>query len=338
MIKCKSPSLAAAPINNFFLIKYKKRTYYISFIINLIVCTHWDRYGILNLRGEDMFYELWLMGEWVWNIPLLIGLVFCSIIYLYFLRLLPDSTVFYKHAVLFFLALTLFYILIGSPFSQLSHLSFSLHMLQMSLMYFVVPPMVLLGIPYPLLQRVVGFSFFKKISRLLPPPMVSLILFAILFTMYHLPAVLNYTSEHLFWQNSYVFLMFALSFSMWRPLTDPNPKQRLTGKQMKIYGFRSGLILMPACLLFILNIFPEQINQPFLAQFTAHLCLPLETNSFDILPPFFHSKTDQFLAGILMLLMHKFSIMTSVRLRHRLSEGYRTNIETELCEMRKVEL
>ncbi|MBB6447254.1 cytochrome c oxidase assembly protein [Bacillus benzoevorans] len=284
-----------------------------------------------------MFYELWLIGDWVWNIPLLLGLVFFSMIYLYFLRLLPDSTAFYKQTLLLFLALSLFYIMVGSPFAQLSHLSFSLHMLQMSIMYFVVPPLILLGIPYPLFQRVINHSLLRKISRLLPPPMVSLILFAMLFTMYHMPVVLNYTTQHVLWQNSYVFLMFALSFSMWRPLTDPNPKQRLTKKQMKLYGFHSGLILMPACLLFILNIFSGQIHNPFLAQITAHLCLPLQMSSFDILPPFFNSKIDQFIAGILMLAVHKFSIMTSVRLGSRISEGVRADRETEGCKMRKVE-
>lgn len=285
-----------------------------------------------------MFYELLLIGEWVWNIPLLIGLVLLFMVYLYFLRLLPDYTAFYKQTLLLFLALCIFYILAGSPFSQISHLSFSLHMLQMSVLYFIVPPMILLGIPYPFLQLATRFSFIKKISRLQPPPMISLILFAVLFTLYHLPFVMNYTSQHLFLQNGYAFLMFALAFSMWRPLTEHHPEQRLSHTAMKTYGFRSGLILMPACLLFILNIFTEHMNNPYLAQLAAHICLPPQTASFELLPPFFNSKLDQFLAGLLMLLIHKFSIVTSVRLGSTLSEGMElVESETEICEMRKVE-
>ena len=266
-----------------------------------------------------MLYELFLIWEWVWNIPLLIGLALFFIVYLYFLKLLPDSTAFHKQTLFLFIALAILYLCIGTPFTQISHLSISLHMLQMSILYFVVPPMLLLGIPYPLYQRVINLSFIKKISRLLLPPMISLILFAILFTSYHLPVVLNFTSQHVFLQNSYSFLMFALSFSMWWPLTTPDHKQRLKGKRMKRYALCSGLILMPACLLLILNVFFSQIHNPFLAQITAHICIPLETSSIDILPPFFNSKLDQFIAGILMLLIHKFSIMTFIRMGSRLS-------------------
>lgn len=329
-----------------------------------------------------MLYELLLIGEWVWNIPLLIGLAVFSMVYLYFLKLLPDSTAFRKQTLFFFFTLAILYFCIGSPFTQFSQLSFSLHMVQMSILYFIVPPLLLLGIPYPLYQRVIKLSFVKKarqlaslnrrsvmgsctytdflkiaatprylfaailyfpaisvkkISRLLLPWMVSLILFAVLFTSYHLPVVLNFTSQHVFLQTSYSFLMFALSFSMWWPLTAPDPKQRLKGKRLKRFALLSGLILMPACLLLILNVFSSQIHNPYLAQMTAHICIPLETSSIDILPPFFNSKLDQFISGVLMLLIHKFSIMTFIRMGSRHSEEFRQSLKTKFREVRKIQ-
>ncbi len=284
-----------------------------------------------------MLYELLLIGEWVWNIPLLMGLAVFSLVYLSFLKLLPDSTAFRKQTLFLLFALATLYLCIGSPFTQFSHLSFSLHMLQMSILYFVVPPLLLLGIPEPLFQRTLNLSFLKKISKLPLSPLVSLILFAVLFTSYHLPVVLNFISQHVLLQNSYSFLMFALSLGMWWPLTAPDPKQRLKGKRMKRFALLSGLILMPACLLLILNVLFAQIHNPFLAQITAHICFPLESSSINILPPFFNSKLDQFIAGVLMLFMHKFSIMTFIRISGRLSKEISPNTRLEFHEIRKVE-
>ncbi|WP_369293410.1 cytochrome c oxidase assembly protein, partial [Alkalihalophilus pseudofirmus] len=54
---------------------------------------------------------------------------------------------YHRQPFLFFSSLILFYLTTGSPFAALSHLTFSSHMVQMSILFFIFPPLFLLGIP-----------------------------------------------------------------------------------------------------------------------------------------------------------------------------------------------
>lgn len=66
---------------------------------------------------------------------------------------------------------------------------------------------------------------------------------------------------------------------------------------------------MPACLLFIFSAIIDGVNNPFLTQLTAHLCIPTESLSAEILPPPFHTRYDQGMTGVLMLGIHKVTLM-----------------------------
>ncbi|WP_420850323.1 cytochrome c oxidase assembly protein [Peribacillus alkalitolerans] len=122
-----------------------------------------------------------------WNTPLLVFIACLGV--LYFI-LIKDHSFPRRHALLFYLGLILTSIVFGSPIYILGHLSFSLHMLQMSILYFVIPPMLLLGIPTLLIQKV-------QISRTrsyFHSPTTALVLFSGLFLIYHLPLTLTFFS------------------------------------------------------------------------------------------------------------------------------------------------
>ncbi|MFD1039384.1 cytochrome c oxidase assembly protein [Virgibacillus byunsanensis] len=261
-----------------------------------------------------MFYEVLLWGQLVWNIPLLVCFLGIAILYAYVLKQFTNLKLHNKQPLLFFLSLGLLCLIVGSPLSAISHLSFSLHMMQMSILYFIVPPLILVGIPDLMFKQVFKLPMIKLISKLFITPKPALFLFALLFLMYHLPDVLNVVSQYSFIQNGFLLLLFMLSFSMWWPIVSPDPKQRFYKDQKKRYAFLSGLILMPACILFIFNALVDGIDNPFLTQITAHLCTPTQTNSLNLLPSPFNTKFDHIMAGTLMLGMHKFGIMLSFRL------------------------
>lgn len=264
-----------------------------------------------------MFYEVLLLGQLEWNFLLFVFLFGITIVYSYVLFKFTSIRLFSKQPVLFFLSLILLYITIGSPLSAFSHLSFSLHMVHMSFLYFIVPPLILAGIPKSLFDLRKKIPLFNGIQKVLLTPKQALFLFSLLFLLYHLPVILNFLTQNAFFQHGYLFLLFILSFSLWWPIISPDPKQRLYNEKKKKYLLLSGLILMPACMLFILNAFIEGSQNPFLNQITAQLCLPSDVDSeyMNSITSPIHTKYDQMMAGVLMLGMHKFGMMLSSHLQ-----------------------
>lgn len=261
-----------------------------------------------------MAYELLLLGQLEWNISLLICLLCIAIVYAYLHKQFTDKKIHHKQPLLFFLAICLLYLLTGSPLSEISHLSFSLHMIQMSILYFILPPLFLTGIPDQLFHRISKIPTIQAMSRLIPPPKFALFLFALFFLLYHFPFVLKVISQNSLMQNGYMLTLFILAFIMWWPIVSPDPKQRYFTKQKKHYAFLSAVILMPACVFFIVNALVIGTNNPFLTQMTAQLCLPAQPESLGLLPSPVITKFDQITAGVLMLGVHKLGIMLSFRL------------------------
>lgn len=273
-----------------------------------------------------LFYEVLLLGELVWNIPLFVFLLGIAILYFFLLRLFSDLKLYNKQPLLFYLSLCLLYLLIGTPFTTISHFSFTLHMLQMSILFFIVTPLILIGIPEPMLEKILQVRIVKKVSKLILTPKLALYIFSILFLLYHLPIVSS-LFIHSYIQITFLLFLFMLSFSIWWPIVSPDSKQRINNEQRKRYVFLNGLVLMPACIVFILSALTVEIQNPFLHQISAQLCLPLDTNSINLLPFPFNTKYDQFLAAIIMLGLHKFSL--HLFSRHGMTEKEKLLVEIE---------
>ncbi|WP_167751361.1 cytochrome c oxidase assembly protein [Lentibacillus salicampi] len=268
-----------------------------------------------------MLYDVLLGGLLEWNIPFLAGFTCTAVLYVYLIKRFENIKIYHKQPLLFFLSLGLLYFIIGSPLSTITHLSFSLHMMQMSILYFMIPPLLLLGMPYRLYQQAWKIPILKRFSKFILPPKISLFIFSLLFLLYHSPVILNNVVQNTFFHNGYLLLLFILAFSMWWPITSPDPKQRFGRRRMKRYAFLSGVVLMPACLLFIVNAFIGGMNNPFASQFTAQLCAPSQASSVNLLLPApFNTTYDQVAAGTLMLGVHKFGIMLSFRLGNKVKE------------------
>ncbi|MBV7505772.1 cytochrome c oxidase assembly protein [Bacillus sp. sid0103] len=272
-----------------------------------------------------MFYAMWLEGQLLWNMPLLACLICLVAIYVYVVVIYTNIKLYQKQPLLYFLSLVIMYVTFGSPFETISHLSFSLHMLQMSILYFIISPLFVLGIPYPLIETIRKQSLSKQVNKFVLPSKVALFAFGALFLIYHFPIVLTFLSQTAFVHNGYLFVLLVLSFRMWQPITVPDPKNDHTQEQKKRYLFLSGLVIMPACLLFIVTALIGGMNNPLLSQLTANLCISpsqlSQLSSLDLLPSPFNTRLDQMFAGILMLGMHKFGLILTVRLEKNLKSG-----------------
>lgn len=253
-----------------------------------------------------------LAGQLMWNVPLLICGLLLLIIYFRYLK--QHQIIAGKQALLFIGGVGLLYIIIGSPLLPISYLSFSLHMIQMSILFFIIPPLLLLGIPWQIYEQFQNSILIKRISSISISPMLSLIFFAILFLLYHFPVFLIYISEHTVVQKGYVMILFILSLRMVWPIVSPHSNEQLSHTKRKRYISISGFIIMPACLLFIVSAFLQEMSNPFLSQLMTHLCLPANSSSVAILPAPFNTKYDQMIAGVFMLGLHKFSLQMTNRL------------------------
>ncbi|MFC3040795.1 cytochrome c oxidase assembly protein [Virgibacillus xinjiangensis] len=247
----------------------------------------------------------------VWNVPLFLCLAVIAIIYCYFYRKTPAAKRTDKKPLLFLASLCLLFLLTGSPLASLSHLSFSLHMIQMSLLFFIVPPLLLAGIPVHFFKKIKSMPLLKKFTF---PSKLALLLFALFFLLYHLPPVLSAITQHTALQHGYTLLLLLLACSMWWPIISPDPSQRLSKEPLRRYLWMSVSVLMPACLLFILLAIIDGTSNPYLSQMTAALCLPEQAGTLSLLPPPFNTRWDQITAGTLMLILHKAAIMLSLRL------------------------
>lgn len=261
-------------------------------------------------KEDSSLLRAYLATQMSWNIPLFIVLSLLAISYLFFVK--TDQTSIFEpfQKILFISGTTLLYLMIGSPLLSLSYLSFSLHMVQMSIVFFIVPPLILLGI------HNIPFAKYKLLLRLKTVfrPKLALIMFATLFLLYHLPFMLSFISQHDFIQKLYLSTLFILAFIMWSPIA--LKRNEFSYNKKRQYSKLSSLLIMPACLIFIVSALLQGMDNPFMSNLAAHLCLPSE--SLQILPPPFNTKYDQMISGVLMISIHQLGIVTTKKFNDRL--------------------
>src|SRR5699024_1888840 len=162
---------------------------------------------------DAMFHDVLLAGR-VWNIPWFIGLICVAVLYIFFIRRYTKVKLKYGQPLLFFFCLSLIYITMRSHLIVISQLSFSLLMIKMSILYFIIPLIVLLGIPEALFQQLGKIHMIKKARTFIFSAVIALSIFAVLFLLYHLPFVLNILSQYAFAHTIYDISLFILAFHM----------------------------------------------------------------------------------------------------------------------------
>lgn len=202
--------------------------------------------------------------------------------------------------VYFLSGLLIFYIAQGTPLAYYGHhYSFSLHMLQQSLMFFLVSPLILLGLPDQVLWFLARHRQLGPIIEFMTKPLLSVVAFNMLFSLYHLPVIFDVLHNHPLMLSSYHFMLQITSFCMWwTVLCPPRNGQGLSHIKKIAYMFANGVLLTPACALII---------------FADHLLYA----SYQTTLPFFDFFTpleDQQLGGVLMKLIQEIVYATVIGL------------------------
>lgn len=263
--------------------------------------------------GIEELIRVLLADQWTWNVPLFVFFFALTGWYCFLLsgKRIHDLR---KQMLCFLIGIWLLFFAIGSPLLAISHLSFSFHMIQMSIVFFIIPPLILFGIPEHLYSHLSHWPTIKRLRFMFPTPKTALLIFAMLFLLYHFPYLLQIITEYELFHKIYVIILFLLAIRMWWPIATPDPEQRLIGAKRKKYLLESSWYIMPACLMFIISAWFEGMNNPFLDQTITHLCLPPDS-TIDVLPPPFNTRYDQMIAGVAMMGLHKFSLFTTTKLK-----------------------
>lgn len=265
----------------------------------------------------------------LWNPELMVGVLLLTA--LYFL-----ITVKFRHkfkeseplkreeAIYFILAMVLFYGIKGTPIDLMGHILFTLHMIQMALMLLLLPIFVIKGIPWWVWKPVVEVPIIRNLLKVFTQPLVAILLFIGLFSVYHLPVVLDYVKLNTWLHGGFTLLLFVSAMLMYWPLMNPIPN----GKKMKnlysiAYIIGNAVLITPACALIIFA------GEPIYTTYTdgeawlkaMELCVPVDTlASLPVSisgPETFTSLstvTDQQMGGVIMKILQEiiFGVLITV--------------------------
>lgn len=132
------------------------------------------------------------------------------------------------------------------------HVSFSAHMLQMSLLLFVLPPLFLGAIPAWALRGLLRQGGLSKLLAALTNPVWTILIFNFLLTMYHLPAIFDTIFFDPMLHTSCQLLLLLCALLLWWPIVCPLPEQKRLAPLKKIaYIFAAGAALLPACAMIV---------------------------------------------------------------------------------------
>ncbi|AGT31402.1 cytochrome C oxidase assembly protein [Geobacillus genomosp. 3] len=288
-----------------------------------------------------MFQSLQMFGPVaLWSPFFLLALVTVVLLYLgatgpWRQRFGLDAPVSRKQKAYFLTGIALLYVCKGSPLDLLGHLTFTAHMVQMALLYLTVPQCLILGIPEPFYERIFRIAAVRRSFQLLTKPIVSLLLFNGLFSLYHVPMIFDVVKTNMFLHAFVTTAIFVAAFFMWWPLVNKlSGWTALSGLKKMGYIFADGMLLTPACALIIFAGTPlyKTYTDPEAWMTSLALCVPPGIlASLDLTgPQMFLSMSplhDQQLGGVLMKIIQE--IVYGIMLFFIFSEWYRKEREKE---------
>lgn len=263
----------------------------------------------------------------LWSPVLIFSLLSIMVVYLYKERFTKNIS----KKIFFVTGIVLLYIFLGSPVDLLGHLIFSFHMIQMAGIYFIAIPCILYGLLNSKLVHWLS-KYLQNIN-----PIISIGLFNIIFSMYHLPIIFDYVMTHNIAHKIIHSLLILTCFILWYPLITSswNAIKKIG------YIFLNGVLLTPACaliifadeLLYRIYIDPVQWSQ------MMTLCVPTEifqTLSLD--GPYFFQwippLDDQHLGGVLMKIIQE--IVLGIFLGYIFFTGFEKDRKIDRIEDKRI--
>lgn len=130
-----------------------------------------------------------------------------------------------KQKVAFVVGVAALWLASGSPLHDLAEeYLYSAHMVQHLLQAFVIPPLLLLGIPRWMGEMILRPVWLRRAVQGLSKPLIAGLLFNAVFAFIHWPAVVDTMVTSEFWHASSHILLIAASLGMWMVIVSPVPE------------------------------------------------------------------------------------------------------------------
>ncbi|RLL45212.1 cytochrome c oxidase assembly factor CtaG [Oceanobacillus piezotolerans] len=157
----------------------------------------------------------------------------------------------------FYLGLLLIYIAKGSPVDLLSHIMLTAHMTQMALYLIITPILIIKGLPVWIWRNIIEAPFVGSFLRFATKPIISLLLFNGLFSIYHIPVIFNFSKSAPVAHTTIHVILLIAAFVMWLPLLAPIKEFDHLKPILKVgYIFVNSVLITPACVLIIFSSVP----------------------------------------------------------------------------------
>ena len=216
-------------------------------------------------------------------------------------------------AISFVFAMIMLYVIIGSPIDLMSHIMFTMHMVQMAFLLLFIPIFFIIGIPNWLWKVVINLPYVKPVFHFMTRPIFAVFFFVFMFSIYHLPVVLDYIKLDETAHGIYTFVLFMSALLMYWPLlntVEGEPAMKDINKFF--YIIANAILITPSCALIIFS------STAFYATYTdgdtwmkaMALCVPSTTLQGLTLsgPELFTNMTpleDQQLGGVIMKIIQE---------------------------------
>ncbi len=189
----------------------------------------------------------WLT-EWNFQPSILLGLGALVAAYLLSVGALrhrfPNSTPIAPRQLALFLAgAAIIFLALVSPIDEIGdQYLFSVHMTQHLLLTLVMPPLLLLGTPAWMLRPLLRYRLFYATGRWLTSAIPALVLFNLLFALYHVPALYDLILQNETLHTLVHLALIATAVITWMPICSPTDElPRLPYSAQILYLFLAAI-------------------------------------------------------------------------------------------------
>lgn len=157
------------------------------------------------------------------------------------------QTLLAKHVALFMSGLALMYIAIASPIDRVGEeYLFSVHMVQHNLMMYLLPRLLLSGIPEWMFAYWFDSSkLFKRIYKICSQPALACLAFNLVFTLWHIPFLYDWALRDRLVHNIEHLTMIGTALMLWLPLWTPLKSERLSYPMQMFYLIAIAIAQIP---------------------------------------------------------------------------------------------
>src|SRR5699024_7113541 len=113
------------------------------------------------------------------------------------------------------------YIVKGSPIDLLSHIMLSAHMTQLAVYFLVFPIFIIKGVPVWIWEKVFETPILKPILKIFSNPIISLLIFNLLFSLYHMPIIFDFSKSSRITHSTISIIILFFAFMLWWAVLTP---------------------------------------------------------------------------------------------------------------------